>query len=240
MRPILSILVVALISASAWMAVPARPDVRVGSVAQGEPGCEAPSRVRRLATWLVGPVGFGPASRRLGARERIRAVQAIGALAAELEVGQPPRQALEGSGGAPSIWPAALAAAQMGGDVASGLVLDSRHHPVLHQLAACWQVAAESGAGLAAAVGRLATAARAAEDVRVDLEAQLAGPRATARMLAALPVVGVGFGLMLGSDPLAWLVGSPPGRACLLGGVVLTATGTWWTGRIAARVERLL
>ena len=111
---------------------------------------------------------------------------------------------------------------------------------MLRQLAACWQVGADTGAGLAASVGRLAATARAAEDVRVDLEGQLAGPRATARMLALLPLVGIGFGMMLGSDPLAWLLGTTPGRLCLLAGVILTAVGTVWTGRIAARVERLL
>ena len=59
-------------------------------------------------------------------------------------------------------------------------------------------------------------------------------------MLAVLPLVGIGFGMMLGSDPLAWLVGTMPGRVCLLAGMLLTALGMWWTGRIAARVERLL
>jgi tight adherence protein B len=59
-------------------------------------------------------------------------------------------------------------------------------------------------------------------------------------MLAVLPVVGIGFGLMLGADPLAWLVGSTPGRACLACGVALTGIGVWWTGRIAASVERML
>ena len=60
--------------------------------------------------------------------------------------------------------------------------------------------------------------ARSSEDVRVDLEGQLAGPRATARMLALLPLVGIGFGMMLGSDPLSWLLGTTPGRLCLPGG----------------------
>ena len=59
-------------------------------------------------------------------------------------------------------------------------------------------------------------------------------------MLAALPLVGVCFGLMLGSDPLAWLLGSTLGRACLVAGLGLTGIGMWWTGRIASRVERLL
>jgi tight adherence protein B len=45
---------------------------------------------------------------------------------------------------------------------------------------------------------------------------------------------------MLGTDPLAWLLGSTPGLICLAGGVGLTVLGLWWTGRIAASVERRL
>ena len=68
----------------------------------------------------------------------------------------------------------------------------------------------------------------------------MAGPRATARLLALLPVLGIGFGMLLGGDPLAWLMTSTIGRLCLAGGILLTLAGLWWTGRIAASVERLL
>ena len=170
----------------------------------------------------------------------MRVVQALAALAAELEAGHPPGEALRRAGGDPCVWPVARAALHLDGDVPSALEADARHHPVLGHLAACWRVAADSGAGLAASVARLAAASRSAEDVRVDLEAQLAGPRATARLLALLPIVGIGFGMLMGTDPVAWLVGATAGRACLVGGIGLTLAGTWWTGRIAARVERLL
>ena len=199
-----------------------------------------PERMRRLSAWSVARIGLGPASRRRRALERLRVIQAVGALAAELEAGQSPRGALARVGGEPSVWPTAAGAVRLGGDVADALVADGARDPVLAHLAACWRVGAESGTGLAAAVARLAATARAAEDVRVDLEGQLAGPRATARLLGALPAVGIAFGMMMGSDPLAWLLTSVPGRACLLAGLVLTAAGTWWTGRIASRVERLL
>ena len=229
-----------LLALSGWLVVSPARDVRAVAVVRRLAGRRWLQGVVGWATSAVGTAGFGPASRRLRARQRMRAVRALGALAAELEAGQPPHLALERSGGSPCVWPATVAAVHMGGDAVAGLGLDSRGHPVLRQLAACWQVGSESGAGLADAVGRLASGARAAEDVRVDLEGQLAGPRATARMLAMLPVVGVGFGMMLGSDPLAWLLGSTPGRACLVSGIALTALGMWWTGRIALRVERLL
>jgi tight adherence protein B len=87
---------------------------------------------------------------------------------------------------------------------------------------------------------QVAASARAAEDVRVELEGQLAGPRATARVLAALPLVGLGLGIMLGSDPLSWLLTTVPGRLCFGTGAVLTTVGMWWTSRIALSVERRL
>jgi tight adherence protein B len=197
-------------------------------------------RLRRALVALVGRVGLGPASRRRRSQARVRVVQALAALSAELQSGQPPLSALASAGGAPSVWPSASAAIRLDGDVVGALTIDARADPVLAQLAACWQVAAYSGAGLSASVTRLAASARSAEDVRVNLEAQLAGPRATARMLGVLPLVGIGFGMMLGSDPLAWLLTAAAGRLCLVLGLALAAVGTWWTGRIAAAVERML
>lgn len=195
---------------------------------------------RRLVLGLAHRVGIGPASRRRRSQERMRVVQALGALAAELQAGQPPLAALDSAGGRPCVWPRALAAARLGEDVSTALTADADEHAVLRQLGACWQVAARSGSGLAPAVAQLAVSARAAEDVRVHLEGQLAGPRATARMLTVLPFVGLGFGVMLGADPVGWLISTPFGWACLAGGLTLTALGSWWTGRIAVAVERML
>lgn len=241
-RVVLEALAVALSAAAAWLAVRPWPDARARAPARTVTSARAVvvDRLRRRGAAVAGQVGIGPASRRRRARDRLRVIQALGALAAELEAGQPPGAALGRSGGQPSVWPVTLAAVQMAGDVTAALAVDARENGVLRQLAACWQVGADTGAGLAVSVGRIAATARAAEDVRVDLEGQLAGPRATARMLALLPLVGIGFGMMLGSDPLAWLLGTTVGRLCLIVGLLLTVTGAFWTGRIAARVERLL
>ena len=233
---------VALVALGVWLWSVPRLDQRVASMSRGGRAA-SPSISVRLAVLrghVTSRMSFGPAARRRDARERLRVIQALSALAAELAAGQPPSAAMRRAGGEPSVWPAALGALLLDGDVVPALTADAVRHPVLAQLAACWQVGADSGAGLAAAVERLSAAARSAEEVRVDLEGQLAGPRASARLLAGLPFVGIAFGMMLGSDPLAWLLTSMPGRACLVTGLLLTAAGTWWTGRIARRVERLL
>ena len=75
-----------------------------------------------------------------------------------------------------------------------------------------------------------------ASNHRHDIAAQLAGPRATARLLAVLPLLGILMGAGLGMHPLSFLLGGPPGLACLTAGVALDGLGLWWTRRMAARV----
>ena len=229
----------ALVACAVCLALPSARDLRAQRLV-GPPSAGGGIRGRRTVSGLVRRSRLGPSARRRESRHRVSAIQAVAALAAELVAGQPPLAAVVRASGDPPVWPRARAAARRGGDVAAALQLDAAQHPMLAQVAACWRAGSDSGAGLAAAVSRVAEAARAAEDVRVDLEGQLAGPRASARMLAVLPLVGIGFGLMLGGDPVAWLLTSTPGRLCLLAGVLLTVAGVWWTGRIAASVERLL
>lgn len=236
----LALLATMLVMAAVALGQQPRAERRAIAVARGTPRTTMRESGVRAWSFLRSRLVVGPAARRRDAATRTRALQALAALAAELDAGQPPAVALAQCGGDPCVWPAAVTAARLGGDVSDALLLDARQHPVLSPLSACWRVAASSGVGLAASTRRLAASARAAEDVRVDLEGQLAGPRATARMLAVLPAVGILLGLLLGADPLAWLLATSVGHACLLGGVVLTGIGMWWTGRIAARVERLL
>ena len=177
-----------------------------------------------------------------GSRERRAArkaaIDALAALAAELSAGTPQQHALVLVG--EHVWPAACGAVRFDGDVAEALRLDAQAVPLLAPLAACWAVSAQQGSGLSTAVARLAEQARIAEDVRVQLEAELAGPRATARILVVLPLFGIAMGIMMGVNPFGWLLGTWPGLACLLMGLCLIGMGYWWTSRIVARVERLL
>lgn len=183
-----------------------------------------------------------------GKSQRLRtlredSIAAIGALAAELRAGATPSQAFVVAGGSPSVWPHTYAAALHHGDIAAALLTDAQKVPqlgALRQLNACLRVGIHSGSGLATSVSRLAQSLREAQETRFQLEAELAGPRATARMLAFLPLVGIGLGYLMGAQPLTWLISSPLGWVTLFSGIGLTALGVWWTTAIAARVERLL
>jgi tight adherence protein B len=105
---------------------------------------------------------------------------------------------------------------------------------VLRALAACWTVCAGSGSGLAAAVERLEEGLRAEQSQRRAVDAELAGPRATAGLLAVLPAGGLLLAAGLGADPLSVLLTTPVGLLCLTAGLALDAVGLWWTGRLVA------
>ncbi|MFC1418178.1 type II secretion system F family protein [Streptacidiphilus cavernicola] len=104
-------------------------------------------------------------------------------------------------------------------------------------IAACWQVASSSGAGLAEGLDRVAEGLRAERALRDSVRAELAGPRSTAGLLALLPVFGLLLGAALGADPLRMLLHTPSGLLCLVLGAGLESAGLAWTDRIARGAE---
>lgn len=219
---------------AAWLLIPDPIVMRIrGLNSVGTPGWNFVDMYRRLESRLRGD------SRRVRA-QREDTIAAIGALAAELRAGATPAQALAVTGGNPPVWPQAKAAASHHGDISTALMLDARDNPELTSLHACWYLGFNAGSGLAMSISRLAHSLREAQETRIQLEAELAGPRATAKMLAFLPVIGIGLGYLLGAEPLSWLLSSLLGWATLVTGITLTGLGMWWTSSIAAKVERML
>ena len=168
----------------------------------------------------------------------------LAGLVAELRAGQPTRAALELACAdlVPDPCPRARRAAAVGGDVAPALRQDARAPGAgaLRGLAACWEVAEHSGAGLAEAVDRLAEGHRAALRADEQLAAEVAAVRASARILALLPAFGLLIGHWIGAQPLAWLTATWPGRVALVVGVGLQAAGLAWLHRMVAGVRRLI
>lgn len=201
-------------------------------VAGGAAGVPLLRRVRQAA-----------AERRARDKRRESVIALCGTLAGEVRAGRQPGEALlsaaRDSGGLGDHQAAVLAAARFGGDVPDALAAAARQRGAegLRGLAACWRVAVDRGAGLADALDRLGTALRAERDQRADLRAQLAGARATAVMLAGLPVVGLGLGSALGADPLHILLHTSSGLVCLVSGGALEGLGLWWALRIMRGAE---
>lgn len=182
--------------------------------------------------------------RRRMAADRSASTELISALAAELRAGAPPALALDRAtrSNPRCVCRHALAAARYGGDVALALDRDAAEVGLssLRALAALWRVSHNSGAGMARAAQRLARAEAASEVVRRELTTQLAGPRASARVLAGLPVFGLLLGAGLGASPVAWLLGSPVGFVVLTAGIGLEVVGLVWVHRLVRSVESLL
>jgi tight adherence protein B len=178
---------------------------------------------------------------RVRGRPELPVSELLAALAAELAAGQPLALALESAaaGLSPDPCPHARRAARLGEAVPEGLRRDARAHGAqgLRGLAACWEVAEGSGAGLAQAVGRLAEGHRASAQARAQLEAEVAAVRSSAKLLAALPLFGLAVGHWMGADPLGWLTGSWPGRAVLSLGLLLEVVGLAWLHRIVSSVR---
>ncbi|CAM5276201.1 type II secretion system F family protein [Streptomyces fumanus] len=192
---------------------------------------------------LLRRVRLGGRARRMRERRQDAVIALCAAVAGEVRAGRQPGEALlhaaRGSLGLGDGRTAVLAAARFGGDVPGALTAAARQPGAdgLRGLAACWRVAVDQGAGLAAGLDRLEAALCAERDQRADLRAQLAGARATAAMLAGLPALGLLLGVALGADPLRVLLHSGAGLGCLLAGGALEGLGLWWVGRIVRRAE---
>ncbi|MFJ9519511.1 type II secretion system F family protein [Kitasatospora sp. NPDC101801] len=203
-----------------------------------------------LAALAVLPVRRWRSRRRRAAEARRRAaavVELCAGLAAELRSGATPPQALhsvlgrasgltEGLGAESS---ARLAAGRYGADVPAALrsVAELPGGRGAAAVAACWRITAESGTGLAPGLDQLADALRAERALAEEIESELAGPRTTVAVLAALPLVGLLLGAALGAEPVRILLHTPAGLACLAAGALLEAAGLAWTARIVRAAE---
>jgi tight adherence protein B len=171
-------------------------------------------------------------------RARTAVCEACELMAAELRAGRSPSQALDaGAAVFAGLAPAAVAAT-LGGDVPRALrTFCGPGQEALRPLAAAWLVAERSGASLASLLDRTVATLRESQSVRDEVSAQLSAPRATSRVLAVLPLVGVGLGFGMNADPLGFLLGTPAGMACLATGTALAVTGLYWVERLARSAE---
>jgi tight adherence protein B len=177
-------------------------------------------------------------------RRAAAVVELCGAVSGELRAGRQPDRALLSAGGIAlrelgDGGAAVLAAARFGGDVPGALREAARSPGAegLRGVAACWQVAVEGGAGLAAGLDKVSDALRAERDGREELRALLAGPRSTAVVLALLPVFGLLLGTAMGAAPARVLLHSPAGLACLVAGGLLEWAGIAWVARLVRTAE---
>ena len=115
---------------------------------------------------------------------------------------------------------------------AAGPVLAATPDERASVLAAC-EVSEQTGAPLADVLDRVERYLRQANRIRESVAANQAGTRATALLLAVLPVGGVAVGYGIGADPLRLLFHSPVGAVCAAAACVLQVGGLLWTERLS-------
>ncbi|MEU8316468.1 hypothetical protein [Micromonospora sp. NPDC048887] len=103
---------------------------------------------------------------------------------------------------------------------------------------AAGRLADRTGAPLADLLERIEADARAADRGLAAAAAQAAGARATAWLLAALPLGGIGLGYGIGVDPVAVLLHTPVGAGSAIAAVVLQAGGLLWAERLGVTPGR--
>lgn len=101
-----------------------------------------------------------------------------------------------------------------------------------NSLAAAWFVAGQVGAPLASALRTHARALRMLVHIQREVATALAAPVSTARMVLALPAIGLLFGALLGFDTLGVLFTTPIGWGCIVVGGALILVAVRWNRRL--------
>ncbi|QIS08321.1 type II secretion system F family protein [Nocardia arthritidis] len=175
-------------------------------------------------------------------RECARLLDALECVVAELRVGAHPSAAAdvaasESQGEAAQAFSVSAARGRLGGSAADGLLLpESVVAAELSRIAGAWRVAEQHGLALA----ELLAAARADLVGRIRFRARtnaaLAGARASAAVLAGLPLLGITLGQLMGAAPLHVLFTTAAGTLLLPLGSALACCGLIWTDAITRKV----
>jgi len=84
----------------------------------------------------------------------------------------------------------------------------------------------------------LANSAAQRQQVAREVDIALASARATARLLAALPLLGLGLAELMSPRSIQVLFTGPIGRGCLVLAALLEAAGLVWVQRISDSAAR--
>lgn len=198
-----------------------------------------------LVAVLAGIAAFAAARAWTAARQerrrdaRLQAVtEGLGALAADLRSGR-------------SVHAATASAVAACADEDSGRALarairapdgipvgEGDLRPALGRISAGVLLSSRTGCSLAAVVAAVEDDLRARHRQRLELRSATAAPRASALLLAGLPVLGLAMGSGVGADPWAVLTTTGIGQALLVAGVTLELAGVAWSRRLIDRALR--
>jgi tight adherence protein B len=109
---------------------------------------------------------------------------------------------------------------------------EERPLPAVAALAAALEVTVGAGGPAVPALEGLAAGLRDRHDAAGEVAALSAQARLSAIVVGAAPIVSLGLSLLADRRVAPTLVGTAPGRACLVAGVTLEALAALWMRRI--------
>jgi tight adherence protein B len=169
---------------------------------------------------------------------------ALDVLVGELRVGSHPVRAFcvaaDETVGAVAVSLRAVAArARLGADVTAGLRAAARSSALpghWDRLAVCWQLASDHGLAIATLMRAAQRDIAERQRFSARVSSSMAGARATAAILAGLPVLGVLLGQLIGARPLSFLLSGRASGWLLVVGSMLACVGLLWSDRITDRL----
>lgn len=201
-----------------------------------------------LAVAVLGATGCLRYRRRCRSRRATdegRTLQtALDVLVGELRVGSHPVRAFcvaadETGGTVAASLRAVAARARLGADVTAGLRAEARSSALpahWDRLAVFWQLASDQGLAIATLMRAAQRDIAERQRFSARVVSGMAGARATAGILAGLPVLGVLLGQLIGARPLTFLLGGHAGGWLLVVGSTLACGGLLWSDRITDRL----
>jgi tight adherence protein B len=204
-----------------------------------------PSTPSQIAVVAIIATGLAAVRLRRSARRRAEAAafraevaRVVRSVAAELRAGVDPAAALHAAtADASKAWRTVHAAGAADVKTALQAAASAPGGEGLADVAAAWHLAEQAGAPLAVILDRMAGAIQLEVELDREVAAEAGPARATARLMAVLPIFGLGLGLLLGVNPVAVLLGSGLGVACLVAGLALACGGVWWIERIVSALD---
>lgn len=170
-----------------------------------------------------------------------RDIDALAALGAELLAGQTMSAGLRAAASTASDnlragFAAAASAVELGADPIA-VLLEADTAPLLASVGRMWRLSLDTGCPLVEAIEAIELDCRERRRHQLELRSLLAGPSATAGMLALLPVFGLLMGSAIGARPLHTLTQTTKGGVVLIVGTLLTLAGVTWTRLIVHKAR---
>lgn len=196
-----------------------------------------------VAVALLGAAGAvhrrSRARTRAAVEETAALSEAVRTMAGELRTGAHPAVAAEvAATDAPPRTAEALrtvaSVARLGGDLAGAL--PQNDDDSLAQLGRAWSLAHKHGLPLAGVLDAVQRDLDSRVRVANQIDARMAGPRASAAILAVLPAAGVALGEAMGAGPVRVLTVNPMGQVLLVLGAALVFAGVRWSAALTGRV----